>query len=186
MFDDCKTNCYNRLAELNNAIGGIDAEILKVRGNMNIASDTAFVQECEAKINELKASKTKTKKAAVNAVEVELAELAKKASEADRLKGEELTEDIKLLSSGISITGEELAKMYYNAETNENNTMMQMINRYAKDNGIKRNWQYVSNTERANNMAADVRTITSKVVKYCDTYPDISKRIVSTVIGDEN
>ncbi len=57
-----------------------------------------------------------------------------RAEELDTLKGEEITEDAKLLTSGLNLTEKDLLAI---ANRSNNNTMRKLVQKYALDNDIR-------------------------------------------------
>ena len=58
-------------------------------------------------------------------------------NEANELRGEDLTDDAKLLTAGVKLTGRELEKLF--DRYGDNPTMQQIVHRYADENNIKLN-----------------------------------------------
>ena len=58
-------------------------------------------------------------------------------NEANELRGEDLTDDAKLLTAGVKLTGSELEKIF--DRYGDNPTMQQLVHRYADEHDIKLN-----------------------------------------------
>jgi predicted nuclease with TOPRIM domain len=58
-------------------------------------------------------------------------------NEANELRGEDLTDDAKLLTAGVKLTGSELEKIF--DRYGDNPTMQQIVHRYADENNVKLN-----------------------------------------------
>jgi hypothetical protein len=99
---------------------------------------------------------------------------------ADALNPSEITDDIKLLNSGVKLTERDIKTMI---ERNSNNrTMTQLALRYAQENNIKTGVMYLSNEDKCREYDQIVGSVNT-VIKWMDN-PKGYQNMYDKIIGD--
>lgn len=99
-----------------------------------------------AKQQEVKIEIKRARRKAIEEVQLACSELVEQITALDELKGEDVNDDIKLLTSGIPLTERDIeAIVRRNAD---NVTMQQLAYRYARDNGIKMNSYFIGHSRQ--------------------------------------
>lgn len=99
---------------------------------------------------------------------------------ADSLNPSEITDDIKLLNSGVKLTERDIKAMI--DRNSDNRTMIQLALRYAKENDIKTSITYVSNEDKCREYDQIVGSVNT-VINWMDT-PEGYKNMYNRIIGD--
>lgn len=94
----------------------------------------------------------------------------------DRLKGEELTADIKLLETGIVLSAKDVEMIF--DRNIDNNTMKKLIVEYAKQHNIKINRHYQPKNADLIESVKGVPYIANMVIKWHNK-PEIYKELIS-------
>lgn len=108
-------------------------------------SQEYITKTIDPEIRSLKREIEDLKEAGKKTVEKYCEEYRAELIDEDSLHGADLTDDARLLSSGITLKKRDLDSMLN--RNSENRTMVQLILRYAKENGIDLGRMYVGNDE---------------------------------------
>ena len=132
-----------------------------------IAENNQKIRELTGQIEGLRASGKSAVEDLCNRYESEL-------MEADSLKGEEMTDDAKLLTAGVPLDKRDLESML---ERNKGNrTMLQLALRYAKANNIDLGLTYVGNSETIESLKSI--PYTAEVTMKWDENPSVFDRLM--------
>lgn len=102
--------------------------------NNNVFSEIYKKDTLRPKLDKLKASITADKKAAIDEVKALIKEYQGELYDLDNLHPEDMTEDAKLFTSGVRLNRRDLEAIL--SRNKDNNTMEQMVYRYAEEHGV--------------------------------------------------
>lgn len=117
----------------------LEAEKQKLENEMKSSKfQQSYIKKEMLPMIEGKKRAIETRKAAANKQIKALADdYVNELNEANELRGEDLTDDAKLLTAGVKLTGNELEKIF--DRYGDNPTMQQIVHRYADENDVKLN-----------------------------------------------
>ena len=117
----------------------LEAEKQKLENEMKSSKfQQSYIKKEMLPMIEGKKRAIETRKAAANKQIKALADdYVNELNEANELRGEDLTDDAKLLTAGVKLTGSELEKIF--DRYGDNPTMQQIVHRYADENNVKLN-----------------------------------------------
>ena len=129
-------------AVVDEAIGDIrelEAEKQKLENEMKSSKfQQSYIKKEMLPMIEGKKRDIEARKAAANKQIKALADdYVNELNEANELRGEDLTDDAKLLTAGVKLTGSELEKIF--DRYGDNPTMQQIVYRYADEHDVKLN-----------------------------------------------
>lgn len=107
-------------------------------------------------------------------------EYAAKLRAEDSLKAEEMTDDVKLFTSGIKLTARDVQDII--DRNSSNRTMTQLAIRYARENGLDVKSWYIPAEQEVKSLESAAYTINT-VLKWYKS-PDACKRMYDQLIGE--
>lgn len=146
----------------------LEAEKQKLENEMKSSKfQQSYIKKEMLPMIEGKKRAIETRKAAANKQIKALADdYVNELNEANELRGEDLTDDAKLLTAGVKLTGSELEKIF--DRYGDNPTMQQIVHRYADENNVKLNRALTFNNSPLIEAVSCTPAICEAVIKWAD------------------